>query len=63
MRFTPLRKTSGTEPQGHAITGVPQASASIMAKPNGSGPIDGEHQGQRVAKELVLRPAVSLDHF
>jgi hypothetical protein len=37
MRFTPLRKTSGTEPQGHAITGVPQASASIMAKPNGSG--------------------------
>ena len=37
MLLTPLRKTSGTEPQGRATTGVPQASASIIARPNGSG--------------------------
>ena len=29
--------TSGTEPHGRAITGVPHASASIIARPNGSG--------------------------
>ena len=34
---TPSCITSGTEPQRQAITGVPQAIASIMTKPNGSG--------------------------
>ena len=29
--------TSGTEPQRQAITGVPQAMASIITSPNGSG--------------------------
>jgi hypothetical protein len=29
--------TSGTEPRLNAITGVPQAIASIMTRPNGSG--------------------------
>ena len=31
MALTPLRRTSGTEPQGRAITGVPQASAFYRA--------------------------------
>ncbi len=34
---TPGSTTSGTEPQFHAITGVPQAIDSIMTKPKGSG--------------------------
>ncbi len=34
---TPSRSTSGTEPRGRAITGVPQARASIMTNPKGSG--------------------------
>jgi len=34
---TPFSITSGTEPQLHATTGVPQAIDSIMSKPNGSG--------------------------
>jgi hypothetical protein len=33
----PSSITSGTEPQRHAITGVPQAIASIITSPNGSG--------------------------
>ena len=33
---TPSSTTSGTEPRRIAITGVPQAIASIIAKPNGS---------------------------
>ena len=34
---TPSSMTSGTEPQRQAITGVPQAIASIITSPNGSG--------------------------
>ena len=34
---TPSSITSGTEPQCQAITGVPQAMASIITRPNGSG--------------------------
>jgi len=34
---TPGHSTSGTEPHGLAITGVPHAIASIIASPNGSG--------------------------
>ena len=34
---TPSSTTSGTEPRRQATTGVPQAMASIMARPNGSG--------------------------
>jgi len=33
----PCASTSGTEPFFHAMTGVPQASDSIMTKPKGSG--------------------------
>ena len=33
----PCSMTSGTEPWRMAITGVPQASDSIMTSPNGSG--------------------------
>jgi ATP-binding cassette, subfamily B, bacterial len=33
----PSSTTSGTEPRLNAITGVPQAMASIMTRPNGSG--------------------------
>src|SRR6266545_8403920 len=39
---TPWRRTSGTEPHGLAITGVPQASASIITSPNGSGQSTGK---------------------
>ena len=34
---TPFSMISGTEPHRKARTGVPQAIASIMASPNGSG--------------------------
>ena len=34
---TPCSTTSGTEPLRKAITGVPQAIASIITRPNGSG--------------------------
>ena len=34
---TPSSITSGTEPRLKAITGVPQAIASIITRPNGSG--------------------------
>ena len=37
MPVTPWSSTSGTEPQFHAITGVPQAIASIITSPKGSG--------------------------
>ncbi len=33
----PPTMISGTEPHGRAMTGVPHARASIMARPNGSG--------------------------
>ena len=33
----PVETISGTEPHGKAITGVPQAIASIITNPNGSG--------------------------
>ena len=34
---TPSSTPSGTEPRLNAITGVPQAIASIITRPNGSG--------------------------
>lgn len=34
---TPSSMISGTDPRRQAITGVPQAMASIMTSPNGSG--------------------------
>ena len=34
---TPCSMTSGTEPRLNAITGVPQAIASIITRPKGSG--------------------------
>ena len=34
---TPSSMTSGAEPRRKAITGVPQAIASIITSPNGSG--------------------------
>ena len=33
----PSTTTSGTEPHGRAMTGVPHAIASIITRPNGSG--------------------------
>jgi hypothetical protein len=33
----PSSITSGTEPERYAITGVPQAIASIITSPKGSG--------------------------
>ena len=35
--LTPFSITSGTDPHGQAIVGVPHAMASIITTPNGSG--------------------------
>jgi hypothetical protein len=51
----PLLTTSGTEPRGKAITGVPHAIASIMTKPNGSG----QSMGNSKAAGMPLRDATT----
>ena len=52
--------TSGTEPRRQAMTGVPQAIASIITRPNGSGQSIGKQQRAGVAEELVLVSAADL---
>src|SRR5437763_981300 len=49
---SPSTITSGTEPRGKPITGVPQASASIITSPNGS--------GQSIGKSKAEAPPSSL---
>ena len=46
--------TSGTEPRGRAITGVPQARASIITRPKGSGQSIGKSRAQRAAEQRRL---------
>ena len=46
--MTPWSITSGTEPQGKAMTGVPQAIASIITRPKGS--------GQSIGKRSAVAP-------
>src|SRR2546425_4012881 len=43
---SPSRTISGTAPHGRATTGVPHASASIIASPNGSGQRSEEHTSE-----------------
>ena len=45
--------SSGIDPYGAAITGVPVASASMTDRPNGSGKCDQVHERERAAQELV----------
>src|SRR6516164_9298387 len=49
----PSSTTSGAEPRLNAITGVPQAIASIMTKPNGS--------GQSIGTNNVIAPLKNSD--
>ena len=53
---TPWSTISGTAPQRHATTGVPQAMASIMTRPNGSG----QSMGNRTAAALPRNVDFSL---
>ena len=46
--LTPSSITSGTEPRRKAITGVPQAIASIITSPKGS--------GQSIGKSSAMAP-------
>ena len=59
---TPSLTTSRTEPCGQAITGVPHASASIIASPNGSGQSIGNNSARGVADEVVLVGVAELAH-
>ena len=47
---TPSSMTSGTEPLRKATTGVPQASASIITRPNGSGQSIGNSKAQALPR-------------
>ena len=51
---------SGTEPQRKASTGVPQAMASIMDKPNGSGQSIGNSSALRLAEEFASSARSSI---
>ena len=57
---TPCSTTSGTEPQRQAITGVPQAIASIITRPNGSGQSIGNSSAVGIAEELGLLVVADL---
>src|ERR1700758_2832973 len=49
----PSSMISETDPQRHAITGVPQAMASISTRPNGSG----QSIGNRIMRGMEQGPA------
>ena len=57
--FTPSCSISFTEPRAKATTGVPQAKASIITSPNGSGQLIGNCSA-RVAQEFLLLVVVDL---
>lgn len=59
---SPWRSTSGTEPWLKAITGVPQASASIMTSPNGSGQSMGNSKARAFPSNSFFLPLVDLAH-
>ena len=52
---SPSVTTSGTAPIGSAITGVPHASASTIARPNGSGSRTGNSSARAPARSSALR--------
>ena len=51
---TPSSITSGTEPWRKASTGVPQAMASIITRPKGSGQSIGNSSARASPRNLVL---------
>ncbi len=51
---TPSSTTSGTEPQRNATTGVPQAIASIITSPNGSGQSIGNSSAAALPRRSAL---------
>jgi hypothetical protein len=52
---TPGSTTSRTEPQSQATTGVPQAMASIITRPNGSGQSIGNSSAAAWPRKSDLR--------
>ena len=57
---TPSSTISGTEPQRNARTGVPQAMASIMERPNGSGQSTGNSSACASPRNCSLLMLVDL---
>ena len=57
---TPCSTISGAEPRLKATTGVPQAIASIITRPNGSGQSIGVSKADGAAQELRLARVVDL---
>jgi hypothetical protein len=57
---TPSSITSGTEPQRYAITGVPQAIASIITRPKGSGQSIGNKKCCGAAEKRLLLHVIDL---
>jgi len=55
----PLSMTSGTEPYRNAITGIPQAMASIITSPKGSG----QSIGKSRASALPKIGLITLDQY
>src|SRR6185369_2603581 len=51
---TPLSTISGTDPQRKASTGVPQAMASIITMPNGSGQSTGNRRARAELRKFAL---------
>ena len=58
--LTPLSITSDTEPQLNARTGVPQAMASIITRPKGSGQSIGKEKCAGAAEKLSFLTLVDL---
>ena len=50
----PGTTTSGTEPHGRPMTGVPQAMASIMTRPKGSGQSMGKSRARAPPRNAAL---------
>src|SRR6476660_742742 len=57
---TPWSITSRTEPRSNASTGVAQAMASIMTRPNGSGQSMGKKKSRGLAQEPSFLAVVDL---
>jgi hypothetical protein len=63
MPVTPSATTSGTDPRRRAITGVPQAMASTMTRPNGSSQRMGTIRQRALASSsFLVGPSASPIH-
>ena len=61
--MTPSSTTSGTEPWRIATTGVPQAMASIITSPNGSGHVMGKRNACACANSSRLRSSLTSPSY